>query len=95
MRAAEQEAGEAERGLIFPSNHVLIAMGPADEAFRTGLVAALEQAGAKRTELPVDHRFSRTGKYQSVHVEVYVDSREELEALYAVIKSYPGVVYRL
>ena len=95
MTAADQNGDDAERGLIFPSNQVLIAMGPADEAFRNGLVAALEQAGAKRTELPVDHRFSRTGKYQSVHVEVYVDSREELEALYTVIKSCPGVVYRL
>jgi uncharacterized protein len=95
MSSGAADDSESAPGLIFPSNHVLIAMGPADDGFRTGLVAALEQAGARRTEAPIDHRYSRTGRYQSVHVEVYVESREEMETLYAVIKAHPGVVYRL
>lgn len=88
-------ANEVTHGLEFPSDHVLIALGPADDGFRSGLLAALEQAGARRTEAAIDHRLSRTGRYQSVHIEVYVDSREELERLYQVIKAHPGVVYRL
>ena len=95
MSAETGTDGESAQGLVFPSNHVLIAMGPADDEFRAGLLAALEQAGARRTEAAIDHRYSRTGRYQSVHVEVFVESREELEALYAVIKAHPGVVYRL
>lgn len=88
------DAGGAQ-GLAFPSAQVLIAMGPAHEAFRDSLLAALDAAGARRTGTPVEFRLSRTGRYQSLHIEVHVQSREELEALYLAIKSHPDVVYRL
>ncbi len=91
-------AGDSEltqRGLMFPAAHVLIAMGPPDQGFRDSLLQALLAAGARRTETPVEHKFSRTGRYQSVHIEVQVQTREELEALYLVIKAHPDVVYRL
>ena len=92
------ETGDGEvtpRGLLFPAAHVLIAMGPADDEFRASLLQALLNGGARRTPTAVDFRLSRTGRYQSVHIEVYVESREELESLYAVVKSHPGVVFRL
>jgi len=84
-----------QRGLLFPTDHVLIAMGPPHAAFRESLEQALVAAGARRTANPVEFRLSRAGRYQSVHIEVHVDSREELEALYRVIKAHPDVVYRL
>ena len=90
-----QPDGEAQRGLQFPAAHVLIAMGPPHDDFRASLLQALASAGARRTETPVAQRFSRTGRYQSLHIEVHVETREELEALYLVIKSHPDVVYRL
>ena len=92
------ETGDSEvtpRGLLFPAAHVLIAMGPAGDEFRASLLQALLDGGARRTPTAVDFRLSRTGRYQSVHIEVDVDSREELEALYLVIKAHPDVVYRL
>lgn len=92
------ETGDGEvtpRGLLFPAAHVLIAMGPAGDEFRASLLQALLDGGARRTPTAVDFRLSRTGRYQSVHIEVDVDSREELEALYLVIKAHPDVVYRL
>lgn len=82
-------------GLSFPAAHVLIAMGPARDDFRDSLLSALAAAGARRTDTPVEFRLSRTGRYQSLHIEVHVESREELEALYRVVKSHPDVVYRL
>lgn len=89
------DAGVTPRGLLFPTAHVLIAMGPAHEQFRESLLQALLAAGAQRTPAPIEFRLSRTGRYQSVHIEVHVETREELEALYAVIKAHPEVVYRL
>jgi putative lipoic acid-binding regulatory protein len=80
---------------MFPAAHVLIAMGPAHGQFRDSLLQALLAAGAQRTPTPVEFRLSRTGRYQSVHIEVHVESREALEALYLVIKAHPDVVYRL
>lgn len=90
-----QQGEEEPRGLKFPAAHVLIAMGPPHAAFRESLLAALADAGARRTDTPVAQRFSRTGRYQSLHIEVHVATRAELEALYLVIKSHPDVVYRL
>lgn len=90
-----QQGEEEQRGLKFPAAHVLIAMGPPHESFRESLLLALDSAGARRTQTPVAQRFSRTGRYQSLHIEVHVETREELEALYLVIKSHPDVVYRL
>lgn len=90
-----QPGDEEQRGLQFPAAHVLIAMGPPHETFRDSLLSALADAGARRTDTPVAQRFSRTGRYQSLHIEVHVETREELEALYLVIKSHPDVVYRL
>jgi putative lipoic acid-binding regulatory protein len=89
------DAGLTQRGLMFPAAHVLIAMGPAHEQFRDSLLQALLAAGAQRTPTPIEFRLSRTGRYQSVHIEVHVESREALEALYLVIKAHPDVVYRL
>ncbi len=82
-------------GLTFPSDHTLIAMGAPGEAFALTMEAALIAAGGKRTNTPLATKLSRTGKYQSVHIEVHVASRAELEALYAVLKAHPDVVYRL
>jgi putative lipoic acid-binding regulatory protein len=94
--SATESAGSAQpQGLEFPGAHVLIAMGPADAEFRDGLLAALLAAGARRSETEVNYRLSRTGRYQSVQIEVHVDSREELETLYQVVKAFPGVVFRL
>lgn len=88
------DAGPGQ-GLTFPADHELIAMGPPGDAFRASIEATLLAAGARRTARPLAHKLSRTGKYQAVHIEVHVDSREELEALYAALKAHPDVVYRL
>lgn len=95
MTPTQGGAEEQAPGLSFPAAHVLIAMGPADDEFRASLIVALEVAGARMTQSPVQHRLSRSGRYQSLHIEVYVESRDELESLYAVVKAHPGVVFRL
>lgn len=87
--------GATAPGLTFPAVHTLIAMGPPGEQFRHDIENALVAAGARRTDTEVERKFSRTGRYQSVHLEVLVETREELEALYAVLKAHPDVVYRL
>lgn len=82
-------------GLTFPTDHTLIAMGPLNDSFAAAIETALVAAGARRTSTEISIKHSRTGKYQSVHIEVHVESRSELEALYAVLKAHPDVVYRL
>jgi hypothetical protein len=86
---------EPTQGLVFPADHTLIAMGPPGEDFAVAIEAALRAAGAQRTATPLTRKLSRTGKYQSLHIEVHVQTRAELEALYAALQAHPDVVYRL
>ena len=86
---------EEPRGLQFPGAHELIAIGPPGADFCSSLEQLLIDAGGARTATPIRSNVSRTGKYQSVHIELLVASREELERLYAMLRAHPQVVYRL
>jgi len=93
--SASDHPGEAPHGLEFPGDHVLIAIGPPGENFQQSVERVLHEAGAVRTATLVSTKVSRTGKYQSVHIEFSIPTREELERLYAVLRAHPEVVYRL
>ena len=82
-------------GFEFPTDTVLIALGPATAVFRTDVESHLLDAGAVRTDAPITVRESGGGRYIAVHVPVHVGSREELERLYAVVQAVPGLRYRL
>ncbi len=87
--------GEEPHGLQFPDAHELIAIGPSGVEFQRSLEQLLIDAGGVRTATPLRSKNSRTGKYQAVHIELLVESREELERLYALLRAHPEVVYRL
>lgn len=82
-------------GLEFPLELELMAFGAAGEAFAGRIEQLLIAGGAVRTAAPVSTRQSKAGHYQSVHVPVRVESRAELERLYALLKADPSVKYCL
>lgn len=88
-------SGARPAGLIFPGEHVLIAFGPGREEFPAELEARLVAAGGVRTATPIRTRPSRAGRLQSVSIAFWVESRLELERLYAVLRDHPEVLFRL
>lgn len=84
-----------DRGLQFPLEVELIAFGPAGEAFERGIEAHLLEGGAVRTAAPVRSKPSSGGRYQAVHLPVWVSTRAELERLYGVLASHPDLKFRL
>lgn len=84
-----------ERGYQFPLEVELIAFGPAGEAFARGIEAHMVAGGAVRTASPVRSKPSRGGRYQAVHLPVWVSSRVELEHLYTVLSQHPDLKFRL
>jgi putative lipoic acid-binding regulatory protein len=84
-----------ERGYQFPLEVELIAFGPAGEEFAGDIEAHLIRGGAVRTATPVRTKPSRAGRYQAVHLPVWVTSRVELEHLYAVLAEHPDLKFRL
>jgi putative lipoic acid-binding regulatory protein len=83
------------KGFEFPCDTVLVAFGPADDAFRAAIEASVTGSGVKRTNEPVSTRISSGGKFMAVHVGVHVQSRNELEAVYRAINSVPGLKFKL
>jgi hypothetical protein len=83
------------KGLEFPLEIELMAFGANQADFIDQVLAALLSHGAQRTDTPISTRVSSGGKYISVHVPVHVESRAELERLYGVLQSHPGVKFRL
>lgn len=84
-----------ERGYQFPLEVELIAFGPAGPDFVRDIEAHLVQGGAVRTASPLRSKPSRAGRYQAVHLPVWVSSRVELEHLYEVLSSHPDLKFRL
>lgn len=91
MEAEQPEA----TGQSFPGEVEMIAFGPAGEAFRLAIEEHLVAAGAVRTDTEVSVRLSGRGRYQAVHIPVWVSTRVELERLYAVLVDHPDVKFRL
>lgn len=89
------DAEGKERGYQFPLEVELIAFGPAGEAFARDIEAHLVAGGAVRTATPLRTKPSRAGRYQAVHLPVWVTSRVELEHLYAVLSTHPDLKFRL
>lgn len=89
------DADQQERGYQFPLEVELIAFGPAGTAFAADIEAHLVAGGAVRTATAVRTKPSRAGRYQAVHLPVWVSSRVELEHLYEVLAQHPDLKFRL
>jgi len=84
----------AAKGFEFPTNMVVIAVGPATMEFRGAVEAALLDAGTQRTAEPISTRESKGGHYLSVHVPVYFPTREAMQAAYAAVNEIPGLRFK-
>jgi uncharacterized protein len=82
------------KGFEFPTELVVIAVGPATLEFRAAVEAAVLRAGAQRTAVAISARESRGGRYLSVHVPIHVASRAELERIYAEVNAVPGLRFK-
>jgi hypothetical protein len=85
----------AEQGFDFPCEIPLIGFGPAGPEFAQAVQAALINAGGQRTASAITTRASSAGRWQSVTVPLWVESREELERLYIAMAGVPGIKGRL
>ncbi len=84
----------AAKGFEFPTDMVVIAVGPATLEFRTAIETALTDAGVQRTAEPISTRESKGGHYLSVHVPVHFATREAMQAAYAAVNEVPGLRFK-
>jgi uncharacterized protein len=84
----------AAKGFEFPTDMVVIAVGPATLEFRNAVEAALVHAGTQRTSEPISTRESKGGHYLSIHVPVHFATREAMQAAYAAVNQVPGLRFK-
>ncbi|MDF1551999.1 MAG: DUF493 domain-containing protein [Deferrisomatales bacterium] len=78
--------------LEFPTPFEFKAVGPNQEAFVAAVEATARDAlGASRT-LERRTRTSRNGTYLSVTLSTRVENADELRAVYAGLRTVPGVI---
>lgn len=90
----ENQDKEAE-GLTFPCDYPVKAMGINTEKFRQEMLFIVQKHFQLVTEADLRFSQSKTGKYQSVTINVLATSRLQLEALYREIKIHKDVKWTL
>lgn len=85
----EDREGVAE-ALGLP-NHVLFSIiGPPGEAYRRALFAAIEESAGLGSITSHEENASRTGKYVAYRLKIYLESIEDVEAIYDVAARVEG-----
>lgn len=90
----KQQGDEAE-AMKFPCHHPVKAMGPNTEKFRQEILFLVQKHHDAVDTSDMRWSLSKTGKYQSVTIDLTAQSREQLESIYAELKSHTDVKWTL
>ncbi|MCF6318032.1 MAG: DUF493 domain-containing protein [Proteobacteria bacterium] len=91
----DKEMDTKAEGLTFPCDYPVKAMGINTEKFRQEMLFIVQKHFQLVTEADLRFSQSKTGKYQSVTINVHATSRLQLEALYREIKVHKDVKWTL
>ena len=83
------------KGFEFPCEYPVKAMGPNTEEFVTKITEIVKQHAPEVSRNSVHSRKSSSGKYQSVTVLVYAQSKDHLINIYQEIRQVEEVVWTL
>lgn len=91
----EKPEATEPQGMTFPCHIRVRAMGLNQDDFDALVVEIIRRHCPTIGEGAVTLKPSRNGKYVSVKVEVEIQSREQMEALYDELSSHEKVLMRL
>jgi len=94
-KVGDADGSEEPRGLEFPCDYPLKAMGRREASFREVVVRIVEEHVGPVTPEQVRERQSSAGAFQSVTVTVRVESRSALEAIYQDLADCEAVLWTL
>lgn len=83
---------EQEELIKFPTEFPIKVMGLASPEFATAIGNAVHELlpDFKPESVKIE-RYSKTGKYEALNIDVYVTSREQLDSIYRMLTSHPLV----
>lgn len=83
------------KGFEFPCEYPVKAMGPNTSEFKETIFELVKQHAPEVSSNSVHTRESSTGKYQSVTVLVYAQSKDHLIGIYQDINTVDGLMWTL
>lgn len=78
--------------LEFPCNYPIKIVGEASEGFELEMVALIREHAPDLGEGAVSVRTSRGGKYVAISIALVAQSREQVEAITAALRTHPKVL---
>lgn len=86
---------EEPKGLEFPCEYPVKAMGPNTDDFEQSIMDLVKQHAPEVSTNSVHSKTSSTGKFRSVTVLVYAHSKDHLVGIYQDLKDHPDVSWTL
>ena len=86
---------ETETLMEFPCDFAIKVMGPSSDDFDSVVVGIIRQYIDDIKEGAVTTKQSSGGKFTSVTVDFYVESRQQLDAIYQALSEHEQVKYIL
>lgn len=81
--------------LTFPCDFVIKAFGVASDEFEKTVITIIRNHVTDLRENAITTRPSKDGKYLAITINVYIDSREQLDTIYRDLSSNPLVLMAL
>ena len=83
------------KGFEFPCEYPVKAMGPNTDEFEQTIVTTVREHAPEVSSNSVHSKVSSTGKYRSVTVLVYAQSKDHLIGIYADLRNNKDVLWTL
>lgn len=80
---------------LFPCSFPIKIFGMADEKFEIEAISIIRKHIPDLKENAIEHRPSRGGKYLAITITVWINNREQLDAIYQDLTKSPHVLMAL
>lgn len=78
--------------LKFPCDFVIKVFGNKSDEFEIAVMSIIRKHCSEVSETAFQTRPSKDGKYLAISANIYVESKEELDAIYKELSSHPLVL---
>lgn len=86
---------DTKSALVFPTEFTIKVFGKADGHFEENVATIIRQHAKAFSEDTIKARVSKENKYKALSITVYVESREDLDAIYYDLTKCPDVLMAL
>jgi putative lipoic acid-binding regulatory protein len=86
---------DTKSGLVFPTEFTIKVFGKADGQFEENVSNIIRRHAKELSESAIKARVSQENKYMALSITIYVESREELDAIYQDLTKCTDVLMAL